>query len=201
MIQADSPALVLASGSAARRALLTAAGLRFTVIPADIDEGAVKHAMRRDGAPAEAAALALAAAKAQAVVAPGALVIGADQILVCNGEWYDKPGDADGVMEHLLRLRGQTHTLVTAVCCWRDGAALWQDCARCDLTMRDFSMDFLEAYLAQEAEAYRDCVGGYRLEGLGQHLFARVEGEYAAILGLPMLSLLAFLRQYGVLLA
>jgi septum formation protein len=201
VIQADDPALVLASGSAARRALLTAAGLRFTVQAAAVDESAVKHVMQADGATPDSVAMALAAAKARSVTVPGALVIGADQILVCNGEWYDKPGDVDGVMEHLLRLRGQTHTLLTAVTCWRDGAAVWQHNASCDLTMRDFSMEFLEAYLAQEGDACGQCVGGYRLEGLGLHLFARVEGEHAAILGLPMLPLLSFFRQCGVLLA
>jgi septum formation protein len=143
----------------------------------------------------------LAAAKAQSITVPGAVVIGADQILVCNGEWYGKPGDVDGVMEHLLRLRGHTHTLLTAVCCWQDGAPLWQDCVQCDLTMRTFSMGFLEAYLAEDGEACANCVGGYRLEGWGQHLFAEVKGEHTAIIGLPMLPLLAFLRQHGVLLA
>jgi septum formation protein len=201
LIQADGPPLVLASGSAARRTLMAAAGLRFTVEASTIDEAAVKHVMQADGAAPEAVALALAAAKAKSIAAPGALVVGADQILVCNGEWYDKPGDADGVMEHLLRLRGQTHTLATAVCCWRDGASLWQECVRCEMTMRDFSMAFLEAYLAQDGEGCCGCVGGYRFEGLGQHLFTQVDGEHAAIMGLPMLPLLAFLRQYGVLCA
>ncbi len=201
VIQAADPPLVLASGSAARRALMAAAGLKFTVQTSMVDESAVKHSMQADGATAQAVALALAAAKARSNAAPGALVIGADQILICNGAWYDKPGDPDAVMEHLLRLRGHTHTLVTAVCCWRDGVGLWQDCARCELTMRDFSMAFLEAYLAEEGAACTGCVGGYRFEGLGQHLFAAVKGEHAAILGLPMLPLLAFLRHYGVLLA
>jgi septum formation protein len=201
MIQLDDPALVLASASAARHALMQAAGLRFTVRATALDESAVKHAMQSDGAAPDAVALALAAAKAGAVTAPGAVVIGADQILVCHGEWFNKPGDLDAVMEHLLRLRGRTHTLVTAVCCWRDGEALWHDVSSAELTMRPFSNAFLEAYLAQDGEACRHCVGGYRFEGLGMHLFERVAGDHAAILGLPMLPLLAFLRQYGVLLA
>lgn len=201
MIQADGPALVLASRSPARRALLEAAGLRFTVQASAVDEDTIKQAMQADGAPPNKAALALAAAKAQAIDAPGAVVIGADQILVCNDQWFDKPDDLDSVMEHLLQLRGQTHVLVTAVCCWRDGAPLWQDCVQSSLTMRPFSTEFLGAYLEQDGEACRECVGGYRYEGAGMHLFDRVEGEHAAILGLPMLGLLSFLRHYGVLLA
>jgi septum formation protein len=201
MIQANDPKLILASGSAARRALLDAAGLRFTVHPSSVLESHVKHMMQSDGATPEQVALALAKAKAEAITAPGALVIGADQVLVCNGEWYDKPGELDAVMEHLLRLRGHTHTLVTAVTCWRDGKMVWHDCAHNELTMRQFSNSFLEAYLALDGEACCECVGGYRYEGLGMHLFAKVTGEHAAILGLPMLSLLAFLRQSGVLIA
>jgi len=203
VIQAEAPRLVLASASPARRALLSAAGLQFDAVAADVDEAAVKRAMQADGASADAAALALAAAKAQAValggLPPGSVVIGADQILVCNGEWYDKPGDADAVMEHLLRLRGHAHTLVTAVSCWQDGALLWQEVSRPVLTMRAFSVAFLEAYLAMEAGACCGCVGGYRFEGVGKHLFDRVEGEEAAILGLPMLPLLGFLRHQGVI--
>ena len=201
MIQANDPPLILASGSAARRALLEAAGLRFTAQPSSVLESHVKHVMQSDGATPEQVALALAKAKAEAITAPGAMVIGADQILVCNGEWFDKPGELDAVMEHLLRLRGHTHTLVTAVCCWQDGKVLWKDCAHNELPMRPFSNAFLEAYLPQDGEACCDCVGGYRFEGLGVHLFAKVTGEHAAILGLPMLSLLAFLRQSGVLIA
>lgn len=197
----NAPRLVLASGSVARRALMRAAGLRFDIVPAAVEEGAVKRAMQADGAAPEAVAAALASAKAEAVDAPGALVIGADQILVCEGEWFDKPGDVDGVMEHLLRLRGRSHRLVTAVSCWRDGAPVWHDLSCPELTMRAFSTGFLESYLALEGEARAACVGGYRFEGLGRHLFERVVGEQAAIEGLPMMNLLAFLRRAGVLMA
>ena len=200
MIQADAPHLVLASASPARRQLMEAAGLRFTVQAASLNERSVKYTMQGDGATPDAVALALAAAKAAHATAPGALVIGADQILVCEGEWYDKPGDVDALMEHLLRLRGRTHVLVTAVCCWRDGMPLWHHVSQPTLTMRTFSNAFLEAYLAADGDACRDCVGGYRLEGMGLHLFERVEGEHAAIMGLPMLPLLGFLRGAGALL-
>ena len=201
MMAPGAPKLILASGSPARRALLQAAGLRFTVCPAAVDEAAIKDAMRAKGASPDAAALALATAKARAIDAPGAVVIGADQMLVCRGEWFDKPGDADTLMEHLVRLRGQTHRLVTAVTCWQDGAPLWHHAASPALTMRPFSDGFIEAYIAAEGAACAACVGGYRFEAAGVHLFERVEGEHAAILGLPLLPLLGFLRQHGVVLA
>jgi septum formation protein len=178
-LQAELPELVLASASAARRGLLRAVGLRFAVMPAAVDEDMVKRTMQTDGATPDMAALALAGAKARSIDRPGAVVIG----------------------EHLLRLRGQTHMLVTAVSCWRDGKLLFQDVSRPELSMRAFSTAFLEMYLEREGEACRDCVGGYRFEGLGMHLFDQVNGEMSAILGLPMLSLLAFLRRHGVLLA
>jgi septum formation protein len=201
MMASGAPPVILASGSAARRALLQAAGLHFTPQPVPVDEAAIKRRMQADGATPDAAALALAAEKARHADAAGAVVIGADQLLVCNGEWFDKPADRDEVLEHLMRLRGQTHVLVTAVTCWQDGAALWQHVARPVLTMRSFSNAFIEAYLAAEGEACLDCVGAYRFEGAGMHLFERVEGEHAAILGLPLLPLLGFLRRHGVLLA
>jgi septum formation protein len=201
MMAPGAPSLILASGSAARRALLQAAGLRFTAQPAPIDEAGIKRAMRAEGATPDATALALATAKARHIDAPGAVVIGADQMLVCDGAWFDKPADMDDVLEHLLQLRGQTHVLVTAVTCWQDGALLWEHVARPVLTMRPFSNGFLEAYLALEGEACLDCVGAYRFEGAGLHLFERVEGEQAAILGLPLLPLLGFLRRHGVVLA
>jgi septum formation protein len=201
MMAPGAPPLVLASGSAARRALLQTAGLRFTAQPAPVDEAGIKRTMQADDVTPDAVALALATAKARHVDVPGAVVIGADQILVCNGEWFDKPADMDDVLEHLLRLRGQTHVLVTAVTCWQDGAPLWQHVAHPVLTMRAFSNGFIEAYLAAEGEACLDCVGAYRFEGAGMHLFERVQGEHAAILGLPMLPLLGFLRRHGVVLA
>ncbi len=198
MMAPGAPPLILASGSAARRALLQAAGLDFIAQPAPVDEAGIKRRLQAEGADPDEVALALATEKARHIAAPGAVVIGADQLLVCNGEWFDKPADMDGVLEHLLRLRGQTHVLVTAVTCWRDGAPLWQHVAHPVLTMRDFSNAFIESYLAAEGEACLECVGAYRFEGVGLHLFERVEGEHAAILGLPMLPLLGFLRRHGV---
>ncbi|WP_431266782.1 Maf family protein [Dankookia sp. P2] len=201
-LQAASPALILASASTARRAVLAAAGLRFTAQAAAVDEAAIKESAQAEGIAVEEAAMLLAEAKAQRIASrhPEALVIGADQMLVCGDRWFDKPVGMDDAREHLRALRGQTHELVSAMVCWRGGARIWQHLARPRLTMRDFSDGFLETYLAVEGEAVLGSVGAYRLEGPGVQLFDRVEGEHSAILGLPLLPLLNYLRQHGVLL-
>ncbi len=200
-LQADASHLVLASASASRRALLEAAGLRFAVSPARVNEAALKRKARTDGLDAGDAALLLADAKARQVALhdPEALVIGCDQLLVCDGRWFDKPADREEARAHLQALRGRTHTLVTAALCRRGDRRLWHTVARPRLTMRDFSNAFLETYLALESRFLTTTVGAYRLEGPGVHLFATIEGEHAAILGLPLLDLLGFLRQCGVL--
>jgi len=197
------PRLVLASASASRAALLQAAGLEFDVLPAQIDETEVKRSARADGASAEDAALLLAEHKARqvSVYMPDALVIGADQILICDGEWFDKPAGLAAARDQLRRLRGHEHVLATAVVCHRHGRRIWHHIATPRLTMRSFSDAFLDDYLAAEGAAVTSSVGAYRLEGRGIHLFSEVEGEHGAILGLPMLALLDFLRQQGVLAA
>ena len=200
MIQAADPPLVLASRSEARAGLLHGAGLRFEARPARVDEEEVKRSAHAEGASADEVALLLAELKAARVREPDALVIGADQILVCEGRWFSKPRDAAEARGQLLALRGRVHTLVTAVTCFRAGRSVWHHVARPSLRMRAFGEGFLDAYLAAEGEAVLSTVGAYRLEGLGVHLFDRVEGEHAAILGLPLLPLLGFLRQHGVLL-
>ncbi|WP_439599313.1 Maf family protein [Falsiroseomonas sp.] len=206
MRQAESPALVLASASATRRALLESAGLRFEALAAAVDEAAIKEAAQAEGIPPAEAAIMLAEAKAMRLARrrPEALVIGCDQLLVCRDEagvlrWYDKPADMAAARRQLLALRGRMHELVTATVAWRDGQRIWQDVTTPRLTMRDFSEDFLDAYLAEEGEALLASVGAYRLEGLGVHLMAKVDGAHSAILGLPLLPLLGFLRQHGVL--
>jgi len=188
--------LILASGSQARRDLLRNAGVDFTVQPSGIDEAALKLAAT--GSPLELAA-SLAAAKALAVAATtrGALVIGADQVLVCGEEIYNKPVDLTDAARQLRRLRGRTHVLVTAVCLAQDGAVLWQHEASPRLTMRDFSDDELASYIKAEGAALLDLPGAYRLEGLGVRLFTAVEGDFFTILGLPLLPLLAALRVAG----
>ena len=198
-MQAAYPVVVLASESASRAALLTAAGLRFEQRPARIDEGAVKAAMQADKATPMACALTLAGMKAARIRDDDALVIGADQLLVCEDEWFEKPLDIEAARRQLDRLRARQHELITAVVCHRGGREVWRHVARPCLSMRRFSDAFLDEYLAAEGTAILSCVGAYRLEGRGVHLFDAVEGEHAAILGLPLLATLGFLRQHGVL--
>jgi septum formation protein len=201
MLQRPAPRLVLASASASRRAVLQAAGVAFAIRPAQIDEAEAKRTARMDGASAEEAALLLAGMKASqiALSEPDALLIGADQILVCDDEWFDKPINVTAAADQLRTLRGRTHALATAVLCHRGGQRLWHHVARPRLTMRPFSDAFLAAYLAAEGSDVTTTVGAYRLEGRGIHLFERIEGEHSAILGLPLLELLGFLRRQGVL--
>jgi septum formation protein len=202
VLQTPEPPLILASASTARRAVLEAAGLRFEAIAAAVDEAAIKESARAEGYPAADAAMMLAEAKARRIAArrPEALVIGCDQMLVLEDRWFDKPESIEDARRHLEALRGKTHQLVTAVLCWRGGQRIWQHVATPRLTMRPVSDEFLDAYLALEGDQVTTTVGAYRLEGPGIHLFDKVEGEHAAILGLPLLPLLGFLRQHGTLL-
>jgi septum formation protein len=196
----DTPKLVLASASTSRAGLLCGAGVDFMIDPADIDKSIIKHECRVGGRDAESCAMALAEAKA-AVVAPRhpqPLVIGADQILICGGEWFDKPRDLAEAAAQLRRLRGREHVLVTACCVQRNGETLWQAISTPKLTMRQFGAAFLAGYIAAEGEAVFGSVGAYRIEGRGVQLFARIEGDHFAILGLPLIELLSFLRGRGV---
>lgn len=206
MLQAEAPRLVLASSSATRRGLLERAGLRFEARAAAVDEAAIKAAAQAEGIPAADAAVMLAEAKAERVARrePEALVLGCDQLLVCpmddgTARWFDKPKGPEAARDQLRALRGRRHELVTATVAWRGGARVWGDVTVPRLTMREFSDAFLDAYLAAEGEALSASVGAYRLEGLGMHLFSRVEGEHSAVLGLPLIPLLGFLRGHGVL--
>jgi len=141
----------------------------------------------------------LARRKAGDVYHPGATVVGCDQLLVCGADWFDKPSGLPAARRQLQALRGQTHTLETACVVFRDGREIFSHIARPRLTMRAFSDAFLDAYLAVEGEAVLGSVGAYRLEGLGIQLFDRIEGDHSAILGLPMLPLLGFLRANGMI--
>jgi nucleoside triphosphate pyrophosphatase len=195
--------LVLASSSRTRRQLLEAAGIAVTIDPAAVDEEALKMSARRNGAGATDCAGILAAAKADPVSHryPHTLVIGADQMLDCDGTWLDKPRDAAEARRHLSLLRGRTHSLHSAVAVMQDGAALWHCAETAQLAMRDFSDAFLDDYLAAMGERVYATVGGYEIEGLGAQLFARIDGDYFVILGLPLLPLLDFLRRHGALAA
>lgn len=195
------PSIVLASASASRAAVLSAAGVDFISEPADIDEGAVKLKLQRDGAPGLRVAEVLAFEKARAISArrPGQLVIGADQMLECDGVWYDKPTDMMGARKSLQILRGQTHQLLASVCVVRDGMVLWSHNEVARMTMRNFDDDFLTWYLEAVGCTVLQSVGAYRLEDIGAQLFERIDGDYFTILGLPLLPLLVYLRKEGAL--
>lgn len=193
--------LILASQSASRRALLEGAGLRFHALPAAVDEATLKESARAEGMDVADTATMLADAKAARIARkhPEAVIIGADQILVCEGEWFDKPEDVEAARRHLQRLRNRAHELVTSVVVWREGERAWHHIARPRLAMRDFSDAFLDDYLAREGAFVTQSVGAYRLEGLGVQLMRDIRGEHSAILGLPLLPLLAYLRDSGVI--
>ena len=129
----------------------------------------------------------------------GALVVGADQILDSGGYWFEKPADAEAARAQLKALRGKRHTLVSAAAVVRNGSVVWRATDRAHLTMRDFSDEFLDAYIVTAGAELLQSVGAYRLEGLGAQLFERVEGDFFTILGLPLLPLLGFLRGHGAL--
>lgn len=192
--------IVLASKSAARRAVLEGAGVPFEVAVAGVDEEAVKASLLAEGATPRDVADALAELKAIRVSrTKDGFVVGSDQTLEFEGKLYDKASDVAAARERLKALRGKPHKLHSAVVVAKDGAPIWRDLVTATLTMRDFSDDFLEAYLAMEGEEALGSVGCYRLEGPGAQLFSAIEGDYFAILGLPLMGLLDFLRQHGAL--
>jgi len=193
-------ALVLASASSSRARLLQHAGVPFEVHPAHVDEDSVKESMLADGAQGRAIADALAELKARRVsnARPDAVVLGADQVLICDGELFSKAETIEDAAAQLRGLRGKLHLLVTVAVLVKDGAAIWWHADISMLWMRDFSDTFLETYLAAESDDLLGSVGCYRLEATGVQLFERIEGDYFSILGLPLVPLLAALRQHGV---
>lgn len=194
--------LVLASSSATRRRLLEAAGLAFAAVAPDLDEAAAKAEMRAAGRSAAETAARLAELKAAEVAGrvPDALVIGADQMLDCDGVWLDKPTDRAEARRQLAMMRGRTHRLLTAAVVIEAGLVRWRCVDTAELAMRDFSDAFLERYLDQAGQSVYSSVGGYQLEGPGVQLFERIAGDFFCILGLPLLQLLGFLREAGALL-
>jgi septum formation protein len=191
--------LVLASGSMARRQMLEAAGLVFEVDVPRIDEDSAKASLRAQGVKPRDQASALAELKAISVShRRPEFVIGADQMLALETETLDKPKSNEEARGHLLQLRGRTHELITAAVVAKEGAIIWRHIDTPRLRMRAFSDAFLDDYLSCAGEATLKSVGAYQIEGLGAQLFERIEGDYFSVLGLPLLPLLAFLREHGV---
>lgn len=190
--------LILASKSPARQALLRNAGIAFEAIPAAIDERAVQQTSGLSS-PGEIAAL-LAEKKALAVSSrrPDRYVVGADQTLALDGRLFSKPADRAQAAEQISALAGHTHDLHSAVAVARDGKTLFADVAVARMTMRPLDSEAVAAYLDAAGEAVTTSVGAYQLEGLGVHLFERIEGDHFTILGLPLLSLLGFLRDQRI---
>lgn len=197
--------VILASGSRTRHHMLQAAGLRFTVVPADLDEGTLRRAMAAETPPVSPREVArrLAIAKAEQVSAlhGNCLVIGSDQVLECEGEILSKPDGPDGVRRSLERLSGKTHELHSAVALAENGTATWNAIDTAQMTMRSLGQDFVDDYIKRGGVALSHSVGAYQIEGLGIQLFARVEGDHFTILGLPLTALLAELRNRKVILA
>lgn len=193
--------VILASTSRIRATLLANAGIEFDAIGADVDERAVEEPLIKANFLPEDIASVLAEAKALDVSQnyPGATVIGADQILSFRGKRWTKPETMEEARSNLLDFRGETHELHAAVVCARDGETTWRHVSTARLTMRDFTPAFLGRYLASAGEAVLTSVGAYQLEGEGVQLFERIEGDYFTILGLPLLPLLAYFRQEGVI--
>lgn len=193
--------ILLASASAARQSMLAQAGVDCTAVPAHIDEAGLKAALKAEGATVETVAESLAEMKAIRITRANrdALVIGADQILDCQGVWFDKPQDRDHARAHLMALRGRRHRLISAAVVFKGGERIWSHCAQARLTMRTFSDDFIDHYLDRVGRAALSSVGAYQLEGLGAQLFDEVEGDFFTILGLPLLPLLGFLRDHRIL--
>lgn len=192
--------ITLASKSAARMQVLTAAGVTFEAVGAGVDESILKNELLAKGAGPREIAEALAEQKALAVTRAG-LVIGADQTLDLDGRLFDKAETLEEARARLQLLRGKTHKLHSAVAIAKDGAVIWRETPAATLTMRDFSDGFLDAYLARHGEGLLGSVGCYRLEDDGVQLFEAIDGDYFTILGLPLMGLLDLLRREGALAA
>ena len=189
--------LLLASTSVVRGTMLANAGVAYGVVAPEVDEDAVKAGFIGDDA---ALASALAGAKALAVSRgrPEALVIGGDSVLSVEGRRFSKPGGRAEAAEHLRAFSGRTMVLTSAVALARGGAVEWSHAEGARLSVRVLSEAFIEGYLEAEWPEVRYCVGVFRLEGLGVQLFERVEGDYFSVLGMPLVALLAALRDRGV---
>jgi septum formation protein len=197
---ADAAPLILASGSETRAKLLRQAGVEIEIVIPAIDEAEIMASLRQDGVPVARVAETLAEMKAQRVAPrfPGRFVLGCDQMLECAGVWLDKPETRERARDQLKALRGKSHSLITSAVLVRGEERIWHVTDRAELVMRDFSDRFLDRYLGQAGEDILHAVGSYKLEGHGAQLFERVTGDFFTILGLPLLPVLAILREHGL---
>lgn len=195
----DGSPLVLASKSASRRAMLAAAGVAFEAIPADLDERAVEE--ETEGAGPKDIALALSEAKARGVSLKerNRLVLGSDSLVVVEGKRFDKPVDREQARDHLRVFSGKVMELHSAAAICRSGQTVWREAGLARLKLRMLSEDFIESYLAAEWPEVAYCVGVFRIEGRGVQLFERIEGDMFTVLGMPLLSVLSALRQFGAM--
>lgn len=194
--------LILASGSASRRAMLDAAGVPFEAVRPMVDEEAAKASLRAEGLAPRDLADALAELKALRVSGqvPGALVLGSDSLVaLADGTTLDKPADRADAAAHLARMSGTHHDLTSAAVIVENGRAVWRHVDRARVHVRPLSPAFIEAYLDAEWPAIAGCVGCYRVEGPGVQLFSRIEGSHFTVLGLPLLPVLDYLRVRGVM--
>jgi len=192
--------LLLASASPSRRQLLANAGLAFEIEVSGVDEEEATRSLAAERAPPQAIAETLAEMKALRVSTRHreAMVIGGDSTLACEGRLFDKPPTMDAARQQLLALAGRTHDLFSSVVVARAGVRLWHHTERARLTMRPFDESFVDAYLARAGDHVLSSVGAYQLEGLGAHLFSKIEGDYFTILGLPLLPMLSFLAEHRI---
>jgi septum formation protein len=189
--------LILASASQSRRQILSRAGVKFIAQASDVAEEPIKHL----GLDVATTAMRLAEAKALniAKLYPEDFVLGADQMLDCLGDRFDKPINKAEARKQLLALRGQKHRLISALAVAKAGEIIWRHSEDAWLTMREFSSEFLDDYLENQGDEVTSTVGAYRIEEKGAQLFSVIEGEHTTILGLPLLPLLQFLRDQGII--
>lgn len=193
--------VILASQSASRRAMLDAAGLAYQAIPAHVDEAALKAALLAEGQGPRNIADALAELKALKVSrsSPAALVIGSDSLVSVGGELFDKPENRAAAADHLAQFSGCEMVLTSAVVVAMGGRALWRHVDQAKLQVRTLSSTFIETYLDAEWPAIAGCVGCFRIEGPGVQLFTAIKGDHFTVLGMPLLPLLGFMRERGVM--
>ena len=195
------PRLILASGSATRAALLTAAGVPFEAVPPRVDEAAIREALAAEGAPAREVAVALAEAKARRVAGrrEGALVVGSDQVLERDGAVLAEPATPEAAVARLMELAGGEHRLISAAVAYEGAEPVWRQVETVRLSMRAVSEGWVRNYVDRHWEAVRGSPGAYALEGEGARMFTRIDGDWFAALGLPLLPLLGWLAARGVI--